>query len=40
MGDYYVHSENFTENELIIDHVHELVTSRITGILSFTDHGK
>ena len=23
MRDYYVHSENFTENELIIDHVHE-----------------
>ena len=23
MCDYYVHSENFTENELIIDHVHE-----------------
>ena len=45
MRDYYVHSENFTENELIIDHVHDisrnkLVTSRITGILTFTDHGK
>ena len=23
MRDYYVHSENFTENEPIIDHVHE-----------------
>ena len=23
MRDYYVHSENFTEIELIIDHVHE-----------------
>ena len=23
MRDYYVHSENSTENELIIDHVHE-----------------
>ena len=23
MRDYYVHLENFTENELIIDHVHE-----------------
>ena len=23
MRDYYVYSENFTENELIIDHVHE-----------------
>ena len=23
MRDYYVHSENFTGNELIIDHVHE-----------------
>ena len=23
MRDYYAHPENFTENELIIDHVHE-----------------
>ena len=23
MRDCYVHSENFTENEVIIDHVHE-----------------
>ena len=23
MRDYYVHSENFTRNELIIDHAHE-----------------
>ena len=41
MRDYYVHSENFTENELIIDHVHE--SREINYLLSiisyFTNHG-